>query len=166
VAHTIRKASPNDTEVLSQIVRTAHRDVAVRFQLTAENAPTHPSNCQPGWIASGLSRGVSYFILFADADPCGCVALERAAPELAYLERLAVIPERRGRGFGSALVVHGLIEAAAAGAREVSVGVIADHTEIVEWYQKRGFSFVEKRQFPHLPFTVAFLRRGVVPCGK
>ena len=154
---TIRQATPGDAELLARLIRSSFRDVAERFDLDAANAPTHPSNCQPDWIRSDLGRGVSYYLLYWQGSPAGCVALELASPCVAYLERLGVPPERRGRGFGAELVRHVLRQARSAGARVVSAGVIAEHTELVSWYERLGFTRAGTRRFPQLPFTVAYL---------
>ncbi len=154
---TIRQATSEDAEVVARIIRSSFRDVAERFDLEPENAPTHPSNCQPDWIRSDLDRGVSYYLLCSHGSVAGCVALELASSSVAYLERLGVPPEQRGRGFGSALLRHALRKARSAGATVVSVGVIAEHTELVSWYEHLGFAQAGTRRFPHLPFTVSYL---------
>ena len=153
----IRHANCEDAEVVAQIIRSSFRDVAERFDLTLENAPTHPSNCQSDWIRSELCRGVSYYLLCSHGLVAGCVALEFASSSVAYLERLGVPPEQRGRGFGAELVRHALRQARSAGATVVSVGVIAEHTELVSWYEHLGFAQVRTRRFPHLPFRVSYL---------
>lgn len=157
----IRQATWEDADVLAGLIRDSFRDVAERFHLDRENAPTHPSNCQPDWIRSDLARGVSYYLLCRSGSPAGCVALELASPAVAYLERLGVHPEQRGRGFGAELVRHVLGRARAAGAGVVSVGVIAENTEIVSWYERLGFTQTETRRFPHLPFKVAYLEHAL-----
>lgn len=156
---TIRDATCEDAEVVARVIRTSFRDVALRFGLTPENAPTHPSNCQSDWIQSELARGVSYYLLCSDGLVAGCVALEFASPSVAYLERLGVLPEQRGRGFGVELVRHALCQARSARATVVSVGVIAEHTEVVSWYEQLGFAHAGTRRFPHLPFRVSYLER-------
>ena len=154
---TIRQATSEDAEVLARIIRSSFRDVAERFKLERENAPTHPSNCQPDWIRSDPGRGVSYYLLCSQGSVAGCVALEFASASVAYVERLGVAPEQRGRGFGAELLRHVLRQARSAGARVVSVGVIAEHKELVSWYQRLGFTQAGTRRFPHLPFTVSHL---------
>lgn len=114
---TIRDAAPADVPELVEIIRTAFRDVALRFDLTPENCPRHPSNCHQSWIEDALGKGVRYFILDAEGGSCGCVALEQASSETCYLERLAVLPTHRRRGYGRALVVHALAEARPLGSR-------------------------------------------------
>ena len=155
----IREATSEDVASLAPLIRSAYRDVADRFGLTSENAPTHPSNCKADWIEADLARGISYYLLSSDDTLCGCVALEFAADSIAYLERLAVAPEWRGCGLGTALLDYALSRAWRGGAREVSIGVIARHIELINWYGRRDFRFVETRAFDHLPFVVAYLRR-------
>jgi len=155
---TIRDATDKDTELLAGIIRNSFRDVAIRFALTPENCPKHPSNCTTAWIESDRRRGVRYFIAARNYVPIGCVGLESPNPELCYLERLAVLPEMRCSGCGRELVLHALDKAKAAGARQVSIGIIADHTELKNWYAGIGFVEVGTKRFEHLPFEVAFMK--------
>ena len=155
----IRQATFEDAETLARIIRSSFRDVAERFNLEPENAPTHPSNCQPDWVRSDLARGVSYYLLCSHGSEAGCVALEFPSPSVTYLERLGVLPEQRGRGFGAELVRHALRQARAAGASVVSVGVIAEPVELVSWSEHLGFAPTGTRCCPHLPFAVSYLER-------
>jgi ribosomal protein S18 acetylase RimI-like enzyme len=157
VTATIRQATHDDAEVVAGIIRSSFRDVAERFGLNSENAPTHPSNCRPDWIRSDLNRAVFYYLLYSQESPVGCVALELADSSVAYLERLGVIPNQRGRGFGAALVRHASERARFGGARVVSAGIISEHAELVAWYEQLGFVNTGTRRSSHLPFTVAYL---------
>ena len=138
----IRAAGSDDIPVLSGLIRVSFRDVAERFALTFENCPKHPSNCTDEWIENDFARGVAYYILESGGTPVGCVALEKANPDLCYLERLGVLPQSRRKGFGKELVDHVFSEARALGARKVSIGIISGDTELKLWYQRIGF--VEK----------------------
>ncbi len=165
MAHSIRDAFASDVPVLVDIIRGSFRDVAVRFGLTERNCPRHPSNCTSQWIESAIGKGVLYYILDLDGVPCGCVALERARPEVCYLERLAVLPEYRSRGFGGALVGHALARAKLIGAERVEIGIISDHRELKEWYERIGFTETGGGVFPHLPFEVTFMAKMLDPAG-
>ena len=159
----IRAGSQKDIAVLAEIIRSSFRDVADRFGLTQENCPTHPSICTVDWVQRDMNRGVAYFILEDDGLASGCVALEPAGSKLCYLERLGVRPPRRRRGFGRALVEYVLAEAERSGAHCVSIGVIAEQTELKNWYQKIGFVEDETKEFAHLPFRVTFMSYAVNP---
>lgn len=154
----IRDAGKNDAVMLAGIIRQSFRDVAVRFSLTPGNCPRHPSNCTPAWIASDQERGVRYYILSQEGTPVGCVGLETPNPDTCYLERLAVIPEYRCNGYGRRLVLYALERAKAAGALQASIGIIAGHTELKQWYAAIGFAEAGTKKFGHLPFDVLFLR--------
>lgn len=154
----IRRAAPADVPLLTGIIRTASIDVAARFGLTPENAPRHPSNCTEEWIRKDLDRGVIYYIIEHEGEAVGCAAIEHASNETCYLERLAVLPVHRRNGYGEALVKNIILKAGTMGAREVGIGIIADHIELKQWYVRLGFIEQESRDFANLPFRVCFLR--------
>ena len=153
----IHTCAKEDAGVLAEITRKSFQDVAYHFGLTPENAPRHPSNCTLDWIRRDMEDGVTYFAIENRNHVVGCVALEEANSEVCYLERLAVLPNQRRRGFGKALVEHALSEAKLLGVNYVSIGIIAEQTELKNWYKKLGFVEGESKEFPHLPFRVTFM---------
>jgi N-acetylglutamate synthase-like GNAT family acetyltransferase len=153
----IRICTKEDAEILARTIRKSFEDVAERFGLTRENAPGHPSNCTVDWIRKDMERGVTYFAIENRNHIVGCVALERANAEVCYLERLAVLPDQRRRGFGKSLVEHALSEAKSLGVSCVSIGIIAEHTELRDWYKGLGFTEGESKKFPDLPFGVTVM---------
>ncbi len=165
MCYTIRDALLADTFILVNIIRTSFKDVADRFCLTEHNCPKHPSNCAPQWVEEALRKGVRYFVLECGGALCGCVALEQAQPEVCYLERLAVLPECRRRGFGRALVEHAVLHAQSAGAYRVEIGIIAAQRELKAWYEAAGFAETGMGVFKHLPFEVRFMALGLADAG-
>jgi GNAT superfamily N-acetyltransferase len=157
----IREAGPNDKSILAGLIRDSYRDVAERFNLTLGNCPKHPSNCKDEWIENDLSRGVSFYILEHTGTPAGSVALEKADQDICYLERLAVLPESRRKGFGKALVEHVFARAKQLGAKQINIGIISQQKELKLWYRKIGFAEGITKKFPHLPFLVTFLIYGL-----
>ena len=153
----IRAADSNDISLLAGLVRECFQDVAERFGLTLENCPKHPSHCTDEWIEKDLARGVTYFILENDVMALGCVAIEKASSDICYLERLGVLPEARRNGYGRALVDHIISRANHIGAKQISIGIIADDTELMRWYLKIGFAEGGTKYFDHLPFLVLFM---------
>lgn len=155
--YTIKKAGQGDIPSLTQIIRHAYKDVARRFSLTPQNCPKHPSNYTDQWVQGDMNRGVVYYILENDRDNCGCAALEKAGPDLCYLERLSMLPQHRRQGFGAMLVRHIVKEARTLGASSVGIGIIARQEELKQWYIRLGFVEGETKTFDHLPFEVTFL---------
>jgi N-acetylglutamate synthase-like GNAT family acetyltransferase len=161
VSSEIRICTKEDAQVLAKTIRSSFRDVAERFGLTQENAPRHPSNCTVDWIQKEMEDGVTYFAIENGTYVVGCIALEQANSEVCYLERLAVLPNQRRRGFGKALVDHTLSEAKLRGVNYISIGIIAEQTELKDWYKRLGFVEGESKEFPHLPFRVTFMSYGI-----
>jgi diamine N-acetyltransferase len=161
--YSIRDAKEPDIPVLVDIIKNSFRDVAARFALTEENCPKHPSNCTLQWIETALRKGVRYFILEGGTYPCGCVALEQARHQLCYLERLAVLPDYRLKGFGKALVDYALYQAGQIGAERVEIGIIAEQYELRDWYSRFGFVETGRAVFQHLPFEVRFMAKVFEP---
>ena len=153
----IREAKHDETLLISSIIRDSFHNVAERFNLTSQNCPKHPSNCTEEWIKKDFARGVLYYIVENDSIPVGCVALEKANPDLFYLERLAVLPKNRQNGFGKTLVNHVLTIARDAGSKKIGIGIISEQTELKQWYQRIGFIEGETKEFSHLPFLVSFM---------
>jgi N-acetylglutamate synthase-like GNAT family acetyltransferase len=108
-------------------------------------------------IEKDLARGVTYYVLENDVMALGCVAIEKAAADLCYLERLGVLPEARRQGFGRALVDRVLSQARDIGAKQISIGIIADDIELKSWYLGIGFVEGETKEFEHLPFVAQFM---------
>jgi len=153
----IKVANLDDVAILSDLIRNSYRDVAQRFDLTPENCPKHPSNCTDEWIRDDFARRVSYYILEHNGLPAGCAALEIPDPDIGYLERLAVLPGNRRKGFGCKLVDHVFHQAKDSGINKISIGIIAPQTDLKRWYQKIGFIEGGTKEFKHLPFPVTFM---------
>jgi N-acetylglutamate synthase-like GNAT family acetyltransferase len=154
----IRKADAVDVPLLSRLIRDSHQDVAERFGLTPDNCPKHPSNCTDEWIEKDLIRGVTYYIMEHNDVPVGCAAIEKASPDVCYLERLSVLPDQRRRGLGTALVHNVLLKAKTLCATELNIGIMANHNELKEWYRRIGFIEGETTVIKHLPFNVTFMK--------
>jgi GNAT superfamily N-acetyltransferase len=153
----IRDAGRDEANLLNTLIRESFRDVAERFGLTPENCPNHPSFSTEERVGSWLDKGVRFFIAECGSEPCGCVALERADPEVCYLERLAVLPPYRHHGYGEALVRHVMGAAEDIGASRLEIGIISDQDELREWYVGLGFAEKRRARFEQLPFEVTFM---------
>jgi diamine N-acetyltransferase len=47
--------------------------------------------------------------------------------------------------------------------RQVSIGIIDDHTVLKNWYLGLEFKETNTKQFAHLPFTVCFMEMDIHP---
>jgi N-acetylglutamate synthase-like GNAT family acetyltransferase len=153
----IRDANEADIDTLVTLLRNSFSDVAQRFGLTIENCPKNLAFCTKQRIKNDLNTGLRYYILEKDGQPYGCVAIEKASPDVCYLQRLAVLPQYRRKGYGKLLVNHIFEQAGKIGAQKVEIGVISEDTKLKNWYKQFGFVQKGTKKFDHLPFIVAFM---------
>lgn len=154
---SITRAESENAELLASIVSLSNKDVAQQFGLTQINNPKHPSFYTPNWVLSDFERGEEYFIFNTEGVGVGCVAFESPDPNTTYLNRLSVLPTHRRQGIGESLVKYIIEYSKSKKISNVSIGIIADHMKLKEWYLKLGFVEVETKRFPHLPFEVTYL---------
>jgi N-acetylglutamate synthase-like GNAT family acetyltransferase len=153
----IRDVNKTDKDTLIFLIRESFRDVADKFSLTAESCPKFPAFNAKERVEGDFEKGLKYYILEESGRACGCIALEKAGPNLCYLGRLAVLPECRNKGFGQALVKHLFERAEKVGFKRVEIGIISKHRKLKSWYRKFGFIQKGTKKFEHLPFSVAFM---------
>ncbi|MHC4587512.1 MAG: GNAT family N-acetyltransferase [Planctomycetota bacterium] len=153
----IRQANETDNSILLDILRKSFAGVAERFNLTPENCPKNLAFCTKQRIKDDFARGLKYYILEKDGQPCGCIAIEKASRDVCYLQRLAVLPPHRRKGYGKALVNHIFDQAGKYGAQKIEIGIIAEDKKLTNWYGKFGFVLKGTKKFDHLPFIVAFM---------
>ena len=101
----------------------------------------------PEWLAGRVCRLLEdeeITVLLAGPEPHG-VAVLRFRPALwrealdCYLEELYVVPDRRGRGSGRALMQAAIDHARARGARDMHLGTSEDDLAARGLYESLGF---------------------------
>lgn len=163
---TIRTATLADAPLLARIISTANQAIARKFGLNQANAPKHPSFCTQDWIVADFERGEHYFVCEMAGEAVGCVAYESAEKELAFLNRLAVLPDSQGQGIGKRLIHHLIAHASAEKKTIISIGIIAANDQLRNWYETLGFKSIETKTFKHLPFDVLFMQYPLVDFRK
>lgn len=153
----IKNAKQADKDIIVGLIRDSFRDVAEKFALTVENCPNFGAFNAKKRVEADFKKGFPYYILEENGHACGCVALEKAGPDMCYLGKLAVLPEYRNKGFGQALVNHLFKQAKKIGVRRVEIALISKHRKLKKWYKKFGFVQFRTKKFDHLPFIVAFM---------
>ena len=154
----IIKAELNDAQKIADIVSISNKDVAKKFELNSKNASKHPSFYTKEWVISDFEKNEEYFLYEENGISMGCVAFEHPRNDTAYLNRLAVLPQFRHKGIGKKLVEYILEYAKSKGVEKVSIGIIAEHDLLKEWYLDIGFIEVSTKSFEHLPFGVTYMK--------
>ena len=85
----------------------------------------------------------------------GCVYLEQKQEEL-YLGMLAVNPEFQDGGIGRMLLQGAEEYAEKQNINKINITVIEDRTELIAWYQRRGYVITGKKS----PFPVEYYKYG------
>ena len=93
-----------DMKNSAQIIIDSFKTVAEEFNLTKKNCPTHPSFISFRKLKDSKEKGIKLFGLFENNKQVGFVAIEKASDDLYYLEKLAVLPEHRHKGYGRMLI--------------------------------------------------------------
>lgn len=145
---------------LLECIRHSFATVAQELGLTEENAPTNPAFLSLERLGASLQEGLEFFVLSENTEIQGCVALQKGRVEgIYYLERLAVLPEYRHRGYGRVLLDHCMDRVRERGGKAISIAIIDENTRLKKWYEDYGFSQGLVKKFGHLPFTVGFMEK-------
>lgn len=145
----------------ANVIRKAFATVARDLCLNKTNCPTHASFITLDKLKELKQKGAQFFGLFTSRQQVGFVALEKVNNNLYYLEKLAILPALRHRGYGSMLVDHIVKQAKHLKAKSISIAIIDRHTILKNWYKKLGFRQTGKKDFAQLPFTVCFMEKKI-----
>jgi ribosomal protein S18 acetylase RimI-like enzyme len=136
----VRRGTEEDAEVLAGLLKrfnAEYEEEPVDVDLTAER------------IRDLMATGEGVFFLAGeDPEPPGFAYLQ-FNPSLysrtrdAYLGELYVVPDRRGEGFGRAMLEAVLEEARARDATNISLGTSVDDTAARGLYESFGFTNLE-----------------------
>lgn len=152
----------NDMKKSVQAIIKSFKTVADEFNLTKENCPTHPSFFTYDKLNELKNKGLKLFGLFKKDMQAGFIAIEKANSKLYYIEKLAVIPGCRHKGYGKELMDFAFDFIKKEGGKKVSIAIIDKGKTLKKWYFDYGFIEKEKKDFPRLPFTVCFLEKDVI----
>lgn len=142
-----------------KIIADSFKTVADEFNLTKKNCPTHPSFISFKKLKESKDKGLRLFGFFENNKQVGFVAIEKATNILYYLEKLAVLPEFRHKGYGKILISFVFDFVKKAGGKKISIAIIDKSKILKDWYISNGFVEKNKKDFEKLPFTVCFLEK-------
>ncbi len=141
----IRKARVPDVPAVQNLINTfAQRDVMLPRSLSA------------------LYENVrDFFVMEEDGRIVGCCALHVTWEDLAEIKSLAVDESVQGRGYGRALV-----EACLEEARSIGVPKVFALTYIPGFFEKLGFTRIDKSKLPHKVWTECINCPKFPNCGE
>ena len=146
------------------LMRDAFGTVAKEFCLTEVSAPTNAAFTTIDNLQSHLQHGMTLYGMFFGSKLVGCVAVKKSKADalVFYMERLAVAPEERHRGYGDKLLGFAMEKIQEKGGMTASIGLMDNNSKLKEWYQSKGFVQHDCRRIAGLPFKVCYMSRSVV----
>ncbi|MGH3745023.1 MAG: GNAT family N-acetyltransferase [Mycobacteriales bacterium] len=146
----LRQAGPADVDTVVALVQSAYRGEASRAGWTTEAHLLDGQRTDATALADLLAAPASQLLLAVeDGTILGCFALEERGARW-YFGTFAVRPAGQARGTGSALLAEAERLARTAGAVALELTVIHARTDLIAWYERRGYARTgETRPFPY-----------------
>jgi ribosomal protein S18 acetylase RimI-like enzyme len=148
---TIRPAARPDLPALHALIESAYRGDTARKGWTHEADLLDGQRTDIEMLGAVIDDPDQRILLAVDgATIIGCVEIARKEHGKAYLGLLSVDPLRQASGLGKHLIAAAEHAAATSfGAQLIEMTVIRQRSELIEYYERRGYSLTgEERPFP------------------
>lgn len=138
---TIRTATTADAENLSRLVNSGYRGESSKRGWTTEADLLGGQRTDAGKIREMIDAPESRIEIGLDGSQTvvACVHLKLEDLETCYLGMLTVSPELQAAGIGKILLAHSEKTAREMGARKIRMTVIEKRTELLAYYERRGY---------------------------
>jgi ribosomal protein S18 acetylase RimI-like enzyme len=157
-----KNVKPEMFDECAGIIRDSFMTVATEFGLTKENAPTNPAFIEVDSLHKMYQRKIAMYGVTLNEEIIGFLALEKSDSGIYYMEKLAVLPLYRHKGFGKIIMDFAIGWVKDRGGKIISIGIIDENTILKNWYLGYGFVQTETKQYPPLPFTVCLMEKRVI----
>ncbi len=148
----IRLATPADLPALHRVIERAYRGDSARAGWTFESDLLSGPRTSLDTLGMILASPAERLVVALDAGemPIGCVQITDKGAGIAYLGLLCIDPARQAGGLGRRLIAAAEDHAARLfTANLMEMTVIDSRTELIAWYQRRGYAPTgEVRSFP------------------
>lgn len=148
---TIRAATHTDIPALLDLIHWAYRGEASRVGWTTEADLLEGSRTDADLLSADLADPATSVLVAEDGDGLlACCAVTDQGGGTAYFGTFAVRPTAQGTGIGSRLLAAAEDHARAAGSMRMEMTVLAQRSELLAWYARRGYVPTgETRPFPY-----------------
>ena len=140
-----------------KVIHLSFRTVADEFGLNSENCPTNGAFMPIEKLESDFSKGSLMFVICEDEKVVAFMQCSKSGSDTIEMEKLAVLPQHRHKGYGKNLIAFAKQKSKELGAAKITIGIIEENIRLKNWYASNGFIHKGTRIFPHLPFTVGFM---------
>lgn len=155
----VRIHQPEDLSEALNVIRKSFMTVADDFGITKENAATNPAFATEEQFQEYMKKDLTLYGMIKNSTVIGCIVVEKAADrdDCYYIERLAVLPEERHKGYGQSLLDFAVRTVVQSGGKRIEIGIINRHEVLKKWYLDNGFTITGTKKYDHLPFEVCFM---------
>ncbi|MBB3764866.1 ribosomal protein S18 acetylase RimI-like enzyme [Sphingomicrobium lutaoense] len=137
---TIDPATPADRDSLHALIESAYRGDSARRGWTHEADLLGGQRTDPEALADLLADPAQTMLVARDGQRlCGCIALADKGRDRFYFGMLTVDPRMQGAGLGKQLLDAAEDFARQQGAKVMEMQVIAQRTDLIAWYERRGY---------------------------
>jgi len=144
-----------------QVIRQAFLTVAGEFGLTRENAPTNAAFMKQEDFARLCKSNVSLFGMYEATEQVGFFMVEAKENSTYYLNKLAVLPSCRHKGYGKKALEYVFELVREKGGGRISIGIIDENERLKRWYEQYGFVTNVVKSLPHLSFQVCLMVKDI-----
>jgi ribosomal protein S18 acetylase RimI-like enzyme len=155
--YSIYEVSVNELDQCADVIRRGFGTVAEEFGLTTDNCASNGAFIKTERLLGDKEKGNQMYALFVDDMIAGFMQLEKKSDEEFILEKLAVLPEYRHRGFGTKLFEYALHTVREMHGQKILIAIIEENTILKDWYLANGCMHVGTMKYDRLPFTVGFM---------
>jgi len=149
----ISMLSPSDWPMIERIARESwnhgYADVLPQEQIDFMLQKSYSKN----GILEAMEQGQQFFLLALEDVPVGFVALFPKTPDILRIEKLYLLPEAQGKGFGRELVGFAVARARAGNRSIVELNVNRGN-KACHFYLKQGFRVVREVDIPYFGFVL------------
>ena len=140
---SVAPAAPEDLDAAVAVIHRAFATLAGRI-----DPPSAALRETPESLAARFDRGGAVFVAHLDGGIVGAVCADPKPDGSIYLDRLAVDPDRTGRGIARALVAAVEAFARAQGRDRVTLGVRLLLTDNIALFRHLGYAETGRKAHP------------------
>jgi len=133
--------------------------VAEELGINQEDYPGNGAFTNKGHMNKLLMKGIKFFALHADDKIVGCVGVEKISDIKYKINRLAVLPSERHKGYGKVLLDFVEEYVTSQKGLAVGLGMINENEPLKTWYLANGFKVKKIRNSRNSRFSICFLEK-------
>jgi diamine N-acetyltransferase len=157
----IKNIDSQTRSCLLNVLHKSFKTVADEYCFTRENNPKHGSFITKEELDKLIDKGLEMYGYFENNELSGAIGIRKNTEELYYIEKLCVLPDKRYKGIGRALVKYSINEIKNRGGNVITIGIINKSEKLKNWYRNIGFIEYEIKEFSHLQFAVCFMKMEI-----